>query len=439
MDQIYVPTAAEEINLSMMQLQIQEVVNNPQTQAPKEMKEEPKVGEEYLEDKTKEAEAGGYFHINNKRYLLTYPDHIPKDQLKQILLQAEFDLNADKPKKNMNQELTECHIAHETGDVTNPYPHTHVAISFSSTVQTRNCRIFDYPVLEMNGFKYITKAGIYVENMHPNIKVLGNAQQDWHRVCSYVAKEDPQLADVLLKYPLLQPKKNVYKKYVEESDSIQDALKKATRVSDAPGIIAMYRYKERPKLRCAQFRPYGWQLDVLDMLSWSIADSRKIYWNHEPEGSIGKTSLVKFLAASDPSKFWFLQGIPYLNDAATKVSNALKEGWTGHAILINLTRKFQELTYIYETLEALKDGLVSAIKYNGPNVIYDCPHIIVFANWVPNWTGKLSADRLVIRTIVPEPPPEGFEQPVFENKRISFGEDIDKRLSERKSKIEIVE
>jgi len=51
----------------------------------------------------------------------------------------------------------------------------------------------------------------------------------------------------------------------------------------------------------------------------------------------------------------------------------------------------------------LKDGVVFSGKYEGGARLFPPPHVIIFANFLPDFT-KLSADRWVIRTLLNNPP-----------------------------------
>jgi hypothetical protein len=80
----------------------------------------------------------------------------------------------------------------------------------------------------------------------------------------------------------------------------------------------------------------------------------------------------------------------------TTIQNRLKSGNPVKTIIINLVRE-QCDNKIYTGLEMLKDGLITSQKFNGETIIFNSPHVIVFANFPPE-TKKLSEDRWDIRT-----------------------------------------
>lgn len=69
---------------------------------------------------------------------------------------------------------------------------------------------------------------------------------------------------------------------------------------------------------------------------------------------------------------------------------------------MNLSRQ-AEGAFSYASVETIKDGLVFSGKYEGGTRLYARPHVIIFANWLPDMT-KLSLDRWDIRTLANNPP-----------------------------------
>lgn len=65
--------------------------------------------------------------------------------------------------------------------------------------------------------------------------------------------------------------------------------------------------------------------------------------------------------------------------------------------LLNFTRTVEERVS-YEGLEAIKDGIFFCGKYESKQVIYDPPHVICFANFLPD-KEALSKDRIKIITL----------------------------------------
>ena len=57
------------------------------------------------------------------------------------------------------------------------------------------------------------------------------------------------------------------------------------------------------------------------------------------------------------------------------------------------------LARFYVYLEEIKDGFITATKYQGGTSLFRSPHLVIFANWPPIVEGTLSFDRWDIREI----------------------------------------
>jgi hypothetical protein len=113
---------------------------------------------------------------------------------------------------------------------------------------------------------------------------------------------------------------------------------------------------------------------------------RTIYWLWEPEGNWGKSVLATYL-------------IDQKN--AIEVSGAAKDCFCGIAncldqkdidiVIFDIPRS--SLDYVsYQAIEKIKDGKFFSGKYESGMVRFNRPHIICFANEMPN-VEKLSQDR----------------------------------------------
>lgn len=129
---------------------------------------------------------------------------------------------------------------------------------------------------------------------------------------------------------------------------------------------------------------YDWQKYVLTILE-KQPDDRTIHWYWEPDGCAGKTTLIKYI-------------LKYYDTAtyscACKSADILSIADENKNIyLLNFTRN-QEGYCPWSALEQLKDGLISdsKLKKKSINIVMDSPHVICFANWLPD-TSKLSEDR----------------------------------------------
>jgi len=86
-------------------------------------------------------------------------------------------------------------------------------------------------------------------------------------------------------------------------------------------------------------------------------------------------------------------------DAATIIDGAINNGWTCHGVMIDLARNAKDHDRIYEYMECIKQGSITATKYVGGHILFNKPYMIVFANWLPK-VHKLSLDRWDIRRLI---------------------------------------
>jgi hypothetical protein len=132
-----------------------------------------------------------------------------------------------------------------------------------------------------------------------------------------------------------------------------------------------------------------WQQAVLDVIN-TTPDRRKIHWYWEPVGNVGKSWLAKYV---------LLQGDALLLESGKKVDMAyiFAQNPT-KTVMIDLSRTSAPvdgkdyLAGMYSICENLKNGVLMSTKYESMSVQFAVPHVIVFANWEPDYT-KWSADR----------------------------------------------
>ncbi|MCK5919361.1 MAG: hypothetical protein KAG66_00365 [Methylococcales bacterium] len=130
----------------------------------------------------------------------------------------------------------------------------------------------------------------------------------------------------------------------------------------------------------------SWQHKLMTELMQE-PDDRKIIWYCDQTGSCGKTWLTRACF----SKF---ESICFENSK----SSDIKHAYNGERIVFfNLTRSQQE-HFNYEAMETIKNGIMFSSKYDSAMKIYDHPHMVVMANWLPD-TSKLSTDRWSVRKI----------------------------------------
>jgi len=139
-------------------------------------------------------------------------------------------------------------------------------------------------------------------------------------------------------------------------------------------------------------KPTGWQLDVIKIINQPV-DKRKIYWFWERDGNIGKSELCKYLVVEKDA----LMVSGKANDAYHMISKFPKKR---KLIVFDIPRS--NLGYVsYGAIEQIKNGLVFSGKYDSCQIVFNRPHVIIFAN-EPPLCEEMSKDRWNIVEITKE-------------------------------------
>jgi len=135
--------------------------------------------------------------------------------------------------------------------------------------------------------------------------------------------------------------------------------------------------------------PAGWQLKVMDIVK-EKPNKRTIHWFWEPDGCVGKTQLCKYLVAKHDA-IMLTGKSSDMYHMISKFPNKRK------LFVIDCPRSMQEFIN-YGAIEQIKNGLIFSGKYEGCQLVFNSPHVIVFANEQPNLL-KMSQDRWNITRI----------------------------------------
>lgn len=314
------------------------------------------------------------FRIQNRYLMLTYNGgHHDKPDLILFITNKLASLKS---------EVNFIRCAHEVGSKT-ARKHTHVLIECSPPLKTQNCRLLDY------------------KNDHPNWKTHANKYHFLHCKTVYITKEDKENEDLIVK------KNSESEDYVDICGMVQ----KAPNLSEAinshfmtsgfagiSGIEKIYALKSRPLKRFNYVPSRPWELELMEMVSGE-PNYREIIWIYDFLGNQGKSALSKYMTVQDPESWLMFKDMGTARDAATILQEEIKKGWNSHGMTINLPRTAENHTRMYEYIENIKDGAVTAQKYVGGSIIFDSPHIVIFSNWIPTVT-NLSADRWRIYEIL---------------------------------------
>lgn len=135
-----------------------------------------------------------------------------------------------------------------------------------------------------------------------------------------------------------------------------------------------------------------WQHELVEELSL-VPDDRTIIWYADPIGGSGKTALAKWLVIK--KKALVVSG--KATDIKYAVAKHIEKFGQVDIICFLFPRSVEEYVS-YDAIESLKDGLFFSGKYESGMCAFASPHIVVFANFVPD-EESLSKDRWSIRNL----------------------------------------
>lgn len=134
-----------------------------------------------------------------------------------------------------------------------------------------------------------------------------------------------------------------------------------------------------------------WQQLIVEELR-TKPDSRKIIWMWEPTGNVGKTALAKYICSTFRALYLNGKG----SDAKYAVSQYVKDK-TLEVVVFGYPRTAEDYVS-YASIEEIKDGIFFSNKYEAGMCMYDTPHVLVLANFEPDYS-RMSADRWDVRQI----------------------------------------
>lgn len=349
-------------------------------------------GENFEENFSKIAEEeGAKFRLTCRRVLLTYKGHLDKNLMR--------DFICAKSKSGFK----EFYVAHEEGDnKKTPYEHTHVVVWWNGRIDVTNSRWLD-----------VKPEGEDV--VHPNIRLVpdGTAKAfklGWIRAVRYLGKEDPENVEL---------RTYMEKEYqdlvggmagkilrIQSAKTITEAFSYADKFGDICGVKEIFNAKNQERIRLTpiniQLQP--WQKQIFDELreeSKSGFTTRHVKWIYDQRGGKGKTVLTSYLEDEMVDEVVCMDNTGRIQDVAQNLMNCQKSGVQPKVIILDLSRQNKDKEHIYNALESLANGRITATKYQGGQVRFLCQHLVVFANFLPI-VSKMSLDRWKIRELVKE-------------------------------------
>lgn len=133
---------------------------------------------------------------------------------------------------------------------------------------------------------------------------------------------------------------------------------------------------------------YGWEKDLCDIIE-TEPDKRTIYWRWSEQGDIGKTTFCKYL-------YTHYEKVVVLGGKADDMRNGIiqyedKNGFLPVVVIIDIPRCSNDHVS-WAGIESVKNMFFYSGKYEGGMICGKCPHVICFANCMPDME-KLSSDR----------------------------------------------
>lgn len=143
------------------------------------------------------------------------------------------------------------------------------------------------------------------------------------------------------------------------------------------------------EIKIPDFRP--WQLELLELLG-KDPDDRSIIWIYD-NGNSGKSFITRWLVMRYGAVFCSGKKA----DVYHNISKIVNSGGYFSIVVFDVPRT--NIEYVnFEVIESIKNGLLFSGKYDSGTIMFDSPHIVVFANSPPIET-YLTSDRWVIYRI----------------------------------------
>lgn len=137
---------------------------------------------------------------------------------------------------------------------------------------------------------------------------------------------------------------------------------------------------------------YEYQKEILELIKTEPND-RTINWYWEDEGNVGKSALTKHILMNYKAIMVTGKG----NDIKHGIAEYILKNEEVDIVIMDFERSLEEYVN-YSAIEQIKNGCFFSGKYESNQVLFNSPHIIVFANFKPE-KDKLSRDRWNIKRI----------------------------------------
>lgn len=166
-------------------------------------------------------------------------------------------------------------------------------------------------------------------------------------------------------------------------------MKKESRIWGPIGLRDIYMAEDLPKLD--DFWPVQ---QFCYQLVMGPVSKKKVHWIYDQEGQCGKTDFAKYMAYHHKSVY-----LPYAT--TQNIINIVAEAGPNKVYIFNLTRsKPKDISGddLYSAMESVSDGFVVNTKWKAKSILFNPPHVLVFANCLPKMDA-LSKGRFIIHEV----------------------------------------
>lgn len=201
------------------------------------------------------------------------------------------------------------------------------------------------------------------------------------------------------------------------------AIEYCSKNETRSGEIFSHGITIKKPLKDVLVEPRPWQKWILDLVEIDEPDDRTIYWIYDPHGNSGKSVLVRHLLIRNPSKILVVSGKEA--DIKYGIVQFLENGDSDlRTVMLDIPRTAEDYLS-YGAIEQIKNGFFFSGKYEGKMVMFNPPHIIIFANFLPK-VKNLSLDRWKIFQITTDQSLHNCTETIIRNKSIFIDEQNNK-------------
>lgn len=252
-------------------------------------------------------------------------------------------------------------------------PHWHASIQFACDVRLSTLKQC-FPKMHFDAkkgnysefFAYSKKDGEFIDHGEPSHNNQGE-RADFTELIDAV-DEGETLSDLMRKFP----------KTVSRFMSYTKKL-----IDDRKDKLAFEKRKSKFSKPLRE-----WQFVLKLIIEGEVCD-RSVYWYYDESGGKGKSFMSGYLQTHHNA--FIVSG-----GKVADIAHAYNEQ---EIVCFDLSRTMVDhCDHVYSMIEKFKDGCIFSGKYESRTKIFDVPHVIVFANFMPDQT-KLSEDRWKIISI----------------------------------------